>query len=51
VKLPGCNFTRPDKSRLKETLINSMLQQYSDVLPFSTTGKSLKMKKQFELTV
>jgi len=31
---------------IKETLINSEFPQHRDVLPFSMTNKSLKMKKK-----
>ena len=35
-----------DQMKLKETLINSEFPQHKDVLPFSMTNKSLKMKKK-----
>jgi len=44
-----------DKSRKagkkpEETLINSEFPQHKDVLPFSMTNKSLKMRKKGEIT-
>ena len=50
-KFPTCIPNRPFIVYIlylytKETLINSEFPQHKDVLPFSMTNKSLKMKKK-----